>query len=729
MKKQIVFLTLALCLFVAAEMQGLPQDPAVTVYVSGPTAHTIYKTTWGEACSAGVLAGEVYSNGSQFRPTGIEYGSDNLIYFADNSHSEIGRVSLDGQQFEIISDSSISTLENPTDIIFTATDAIVSSRAGSNKSDAGLYIIRNIAGLPFGDPTIPLPELLSAFGSGGGSSAESFAVLFNRNLIGTEASDDEVLEFEFNNPEFPYTDFTSIFATGGVPMGIAGTGVGDQEVIYVGFPKTGEIFKYDRSVAGGNPVQFAVLPDRYKPRHIETDLAGNLYVAASKQSSGSNGALFCIPPDFSGGTPTDDPVALDSAYGVAVGAGGSVTAAGISFPAGTENGYKLCGDEIILEIPGKTSITATLTCQDITPAEFKAQLDPTVFPLDGDGNQPVECIPEPGKKSCTLITVEGINEPELVTRFIRTMVPFVDFTLASTDVGILYRPTDDNTGDPIGLFSENILRQLEIVDWGFDPGRLTGSKDNFGSEVVFCTSCNTAPDVEAGDNFSVPYQGDVNLDGTVEDFNLIIDNYINPGDEVELLTVYWELTSGPSTGDPFETTFDLETGAATTTVSGLTPGEYLFTLNAMDLAGMAGDDTVTVTVEDPPDMTPPIISSVTANPTVMWPPNHEFWPITISVTATDDFDVPVCRVVSVTHSEAIDGNGDGSTDPDWDFTSTMADEFQEGPLTVLMRSERAEAGSGRYYSVTVECSDSTGNVTDPYDAPRIVSVKDNNGGS
>ena len=146
---------------------------------------------------------------------------------------------------------------------------------------------------------------------------------------------------------------------------------------------------------------------------------------------------------------------------------------------------------------------------------------------------------------------------------------------------------------------------------------------------------------------------------------------------------------------------------------------------------LKGEDTVTVTVEDPPDATPPTISGVTADPTVMWPPNHDFWPITLTVSATDDFDddAPVCRVVSVTHNEAINGSGDGDTDPDWDFTSTLANQFQVGPLTVLMRSERSEAGSGRDYSVTVECKDTTGNTSAEFPALNIVSVKDNNGGS
>ena len=44
--------------------------------------------------------------------------------------------------------------------------------------------------------------------------------------------------------------------------------------------------------------------------------------------------------------------------------------------------------------------------------------------------------------------------------------------------------------------------------------------------------------------------------------------------------------------------------------------------------------------------------------------------------------------------------GDGNTAPDWEIT---------GPLTVDLRAERAGGGDGRVYTITVECSDASGN--------------------
>jgi hypothetical protein len=56
----------------------------------------------------------------------------------------------------------------------------------------------------------------------------------------------------------------------------------------------------------------------------------------------------------------------------------------------------------------------------------------------------------------------------------------------------------------------------------------------------------------------------------------------------------------------------------------------------------------------------------------------------------------------VTSSEPANGTGDGNTSSDWEIT---------GPLTVDLRAERAGTGSGRIYTITVECRDASGNVS------------------
>jgi hypothetical protein len=101
------------------------------------------------------------------------------------------------------------------------------------------------------------------------------------------------------------------------------------------------------------------------------------------------------------------------------------------------------------------------------------------------------------------------------------------------------------------------------------------------------------------------------------------------------------------------------------------------------------------------DTTPPVISSVSASPDVLWPPNHKMKPVTISAVAIDNCDPePACKVISVVSNEPINGTGDGDTAPDWEIT---------GDLGVNLRAERAGSGSGREYTITVECIDDCSN--------------------
>ena len=103
------------------------------------------------------------------------------------------------------------------------------------------------------------------------------------------------------------------------------------------------------------------------------------------------------------------------------------------------------------------------------------------------------------------------------------------------------------------------------------------------------------------------------------------------------------------------------------------------------------------------DTTPPVITSVTASPNVLSPPNHKMLPVAITVTATDNSGVaPTCAIVSVSSNEPINGQGDGDKAPDWQIT---------GPLTVNLRAERSGAGKGRIYTVTVACEDGSGNTS------------------
>ena len=97
----------------------------------------------------------------------------------------------------------------------------------------------------------------------------------------------------------------------------------------------------------------------------------------------------------------------------------------------------------------------------------------------------------------------------------------------------------------------------------------------------------------------------------------------------------------------------------------------------------------------------PVISSISASPNVLWPPNHKMVPVTVSVAAIDDCTQSVTSWIgNVTSNEPVNGLGDGNTSPDWVIT---------GPFTVNLRAERAGPGSGRVYTLHIVSTDAAGN--------------------
>jgi hypothetical protein len=126
-------------------------------------------------------------------------------------------------------------------------------------------------------------------------------------------------------------------------------------------------------------------------------------------------------------------------------------------------------------------------------------------------------------------------------------------------------------------------------------------------------------------------------------------------------------------------------------------GVTTVTFTATDGSGNITTAATTVTVTD---TTPPVIAEVAAQPSSLWPPNHKMVPVTLTVDVSDICDAtPSCTVVSITN-EPINGKGDGNTSPDWRIIDN---------LKVELRAERAGGGSGRVYTVTVRCTDDSGN--------------------
>jgi hypothetical protein len=127
-------------------------------------------------------------------------------------------------------------------------------------------------------------------------------------------------------------------------------------------------------------------------------------------------------------------------------------------------------------------------------------------------------------------------------------------------------------------------------------------------------------------------------------------------------------------------------------------GNTPFSCSVADASNNSNSCSSVVKVQD---ATPPVISSVTATPNVLWPPNHRFVPVTVSVAVKDTCDPnPDCAISSIVSNEPSTGGGSGSTSPDYQIT---------GALSANLRAERAGTGRGRLYTITVICTDHSNN--------------------
>jgi hypothetical protein len=146
----------------------------------------------------------------------------------------------------------------------------------------------------------------------------------------------------------------------------------------------------------------------------------------------------------------------------------------------------------------------------------------------------------------------------------------------------------------------------------------------------------------------------------------------------------------------------------------LTPGAYEVTVLASDGVNVGKSAPVGFTLRAGTvvDTTPPTLE-VSLNREALWPPNHQMFDISATVTVRDDCDAtPTFVLTSITSNEPGHGRGSGHTLDDIQGAS-----FGTPDVEFQLRAERSGGGQGRIYTITYTARDAAGNT-----ATAVVSV-------
>jgi len=132
-----------------------------------------------------------------------------------------------------------------------------------------------------------------------------------------------------------------------------------------------------------------------------------------------------------------------------------------------------------------------------------------------------------------------------------------------------------------------------------------------------------------------------------------------------------------------------------------------------------GTNTYTLSVSD--GVNPPVTASVIvyviqdipprlspeASTYLLWPPNHQMVPVTITANAYAYDGTPVTLAASVTDNEPHNPNAECHM-PDVDWTTPVINQ-STGTITLNLRAERNDNGTGRDYTITITATDKWNN--------------------
>jgi probable HAF family extracellular repeat protein len=121
-------------------------------------------------------------------------------------------------------------------------------------------------------------------------------------------------------------------------------------------------------------------------------------------------------------------------------------------------------------------------------------------------------------------------------------------------------------------------------------------------------------------------------------------------------------------------------------------GNTSVSLIVTDSNGASSQCTGMVTVID---KTPPSITEASTNPSTLWPPNHKMVSVTVNYNATDICGQPACQISGVSSNEPI-------TNSDYAIVDAHH---------VELSADRLGGGNGRIYTISITCTDTSGNIS------------------
>jgi len=220
--------------------------------------------------------------------------------------------------------------------------------------------------------------------------------------------------------------------------------------------------------------------------------------------------------------------------------------------------------------------------------------------------------------------------------------------------------TKTDSPDPV-ITGSDLTYTLTVTNNGPDAATSVAVTDNLPAETTFVSCSSTGGGVCSGSNNNRTVTFASLASGQSETITFVANVNCSVADGTEINN--------------------------TATVSSFTPDPDLNN----------NSSTATTTASNPP----PTITNATANPSVLWPPNHRMVNVTVSYDVTDNCALPPDScTLSVTSNEPVLGHGSGHTSPDW----IVVDDHH-----VLLRAEREGGGNGRIYTITITCTDSGGN--------------------